>query len=332
MTNFINRLSLKVIYFLYILGKCFGIVTATYYPSENRIRKSKLQTKIFAGVRTAVTFLLVILTFAFSEYDSESINIPFLLQNAFTLATTSLLVVTQLRDANELISVINEFIVLKLELSTKKGVNQMFKKTFFVMLLVKVISNTYLCLSDIPLLFTTSDGIAWLLFCSAMFIWGGTLIFFNFAFIGLIMASAFQANMFDYLQNCWKIKEIDEYSKLSLRFYKVFNKFIGLTRIHFLMALIFYTLSIGTGLSITLSSADESTPFVIQAFGYITFCIIDVLLFNMAADLVERSSRKRDFAKVDLLTNDTRQVCVFIDENNNYEPFMISRWTFSTFK
>ncbi|KAL5280889.1 Gr93c family protein [Megaselia abdita] len=328
-TNFINRLCLKIIYSLYLIGKYFGIVTATYCPVENKVIRSKLLTKIFAGFRTAITFVLVIVTFAFSDYKYDPVSITFVLQSSLTFSTTLLLIVTQVKGANKLIELINEFISLQLELKSKKGVKQFFGNTFFVMLFFKVLTNTYLCFVDIPFMFTLPDALSMLMFSGQIFIWSGTLIFFNFAFIGLMCASAFQANMFEYLQNCWKLKEIDEYSELSLRFYKVYKQFLNAVRTHFLMAFIFYTLSIGSGLSLTITSGIENTWLFAHAFLYHSCCIVDVVLFNMAAELVERNSYKRNFSKVDLLTNDTKELDM-LNSQMKTENFEI--WLLGLFK
>lgn len=336
MTNFVNRLCLKIIYFHYILGKCLGIVTATYYPAVNKVKRSKRLTKIFAGLRTVIALVLMIIVASITARHNlkfDSVTMPFVLQTAFILSTTMFLVVAQIKHADELIGVINEFMALELELKSKRGVNERFGNKFFVILLVKMITTTCLCFCDMPLLFQIRNSLTLLLFIAQMFIWSGTLVFFNFAFIGLMMSSAFQDNMFEYLENCWKLKELEEFSLLSLRFYKIFGNFLGLVRTHLLMALIFYTLTTGAGLTMTISIRHKDTYVFVHAVVYYTFCMVDVLLFNMAADLIERNSRKRIFCKVDLLTNDTKQVkgSLLLTKSIIELIIFFSRWTsFST--
>lgn len=307
MDNFVDRQCLKIIYFLYNFGKCFGIVTAYYDPETRTVKRSKLLTNLFAGFRTVLAFVVATVTCLVAYYKLNANAITLVIQNIYTFSTTVPLIRAQLKDANALIEVINEFISLVFELKSKKGVHRLFRNTFFVMLFLKVFTTTLLCICEIPALFYMPDSLSLMLFLGEVFIWCGTLIFFNFAFIGLMMAS-FQANMFEFMENCWKLKELDEYSTLSVRFYRVFHKFLGLVRTHFLMALLFYTVSLGYGLSVTISGQFDNTYFFIQAYTYHTCCIVDVILFNMAADLVERNSRKRNFAKVDFLTNDSKQV------------------------
>lgn len=303
----VNSLSLKLIHCLYITGKFLGIAPVTYIRAENRLKRSKWLTSISMGLRGVIILLLIFLIVSalLKGYKVASIGLAFY---AYMLSTTLFLLVIKIKDGTELIEVINEFLALNLELKSKKGVSQKFGNKFFVMLLTKVITVTFISMSDIPSYMKGTDGKT-IAYCMTLtFIWTGTLMFFNFAFLGLMMGSEFQSNMFQYLESCWKLKDLEDYSQLSLKFYKVFHKFIKLARAHFLVAFVFYTLSIGLGLSLVVSTGFENIYKTIVNTIYYTCFIVDVLLFNMAAEFVEKNSYRRNFTKVDILCNDTKQV------------------------
>lgn len=305
----INSLCLKLIYCLYITGKFLGIAPVTYSSNENKLKQSKLLRNISIGFRGVITLALVlfIMTAAINGFKVQTVIFGFY---AYTTSTTLLLIVIQIKDGYELIEVINEFLTLNLELKPKKGVShsQQFGSKFFVMLLTKMATVTYISVSDIPEYLQQTGGMT-VVFCLTLtFIWTGTLIFFNIAFLGLMMASEFQSNMFQYLESCWMLKDLEEYSQLSVKFYKVFHKFIRLARAHFLVAFIFYTLSIGLGLSFVVSIGFQNIYKTIGNAIYYSCFIMDVLLFNMAAEFVEKNSYRRNFTKVDILSSDSKQV------------------------
>lgn len=295
---------------MYLLAKFYGIAVFTYEKKSQQLKVSKKYQIIFASFRSISLIIYITYIFkCFFEYENIIIKIMFLFQKSVVMMISLLVIISQITKANLYKDLINTTIKMINLMKLKLQNDDFFDRTFFMMFAIKITTNTYAIFCDFPTIFDfEKHWIDVLGTINLIIIWMANLAFFNFAFIGLLVGSAFYNNFFQYLQQFTKNRDLEEFSKIYNNFKFIFKSFLKLTELHFFFIFLFYMINIGAGLSSLIIGNEANSKWKSLSWGYQICCIIDLMLFNIAADLVERSSRKNDFHNVDLLRNDSIEV------------------------
>lgn len=309
MSDRLSNISTNVFRFIYWIGRLSGVVVFTYDKRLGQVELSKILRVIFPALKSMCVLIQVVHVVLTFYYYENLISTMMFAAQSFTFFTFSILIViSQTTHSKKYIDIINDTIKLFKILKIKVRNESFFDGTFFFLFFVKTITNAYVVFGNFGIFINPEVKLTFRLAIINMTILHLTnVIFLNFAFIGLLLASAFQNNLYNYLRRCSKIKDLEEFSIINAQFKQIFKRFNQLTEIHFLSAILFYLVSISAGLTFIIMEADQYKN-KLSTFGFQICCIIDLLNFNMAADLVEKTSTKIDFFKVDLLCNDSLEV------------------------
>lgn len=295
---------------MYILSKLYGVSVFNYDSISKKISISKKCQIIFPILRSII-LLMYLLYFwkLLYQYENSIFRITFAIQKSVVIVIAMLLIKSQIFKARQYAQIINKTIRLVGFLNFKLQTEDFFNRTFFILFATKFTTNSYVILVDLPHIFnfqkhwTDIVGVI-----NLVIVWISNIVFFNFAFIGLLVASAFYENLFKYFQKSVSLREINEFRETYKHFKCIFKSFLLLTELHFFYIYFFYMINMGAGLSYLIINDPESVNYRTLTWGYQICCIIDLMLFNIAADFVLRSSRKADFHKVDFLRNDSIDV------------------------
>lgn len=314
MVNRINKVSSQVIRLMYLAGLFFGVSVFIYDKRHGQVEVSKPLQVIFPVIKSiSVLSHAVYITATSYYYESTIFKLIFAAQSFVVFSFAILLVMSQTIQSQKYINIINDSIRMFNALKIKVGSESFFGGTFLFMFLLKTVTNSYIICCNFPYIFDPS--ITWnlrLVMINMIGLFLANVIFFNFGFIGLLMTSAFQNKLYEYFQSCRKITDFEEFARIYGQFKVIFKRFIQLTEVHFFYAILFYLVNIGVGLSYFIVSNQEFQHRS-ATLGFQICCIIDLIIFNMAADFVEKTSRKMDFFKVDFLCNDSLEVMLSIE-------------------
>lgn len=309
MVNRINRISYKILHLLYLIGKLLGIVVFIYDRRLHQAKISRTHQVLFPAIRSTNIVLYVFFVIElYSQYEKILYKVIFSVQRGIILTISILLIISQTTQSKKYISILNNTFKMIDALKTKLRSENFFDGTFFLFFSVKTLTNVYVIIADIPYILNSEYSWVHRLFILNMIVvMVANLTFFNFAFLGLLVTSAFQNNFYTYFQQCKKIKDFEEFSQIYTQFKEVFRSFVRLTQFQFLLAIVFYMVNIGALLGLIIFNREEYDR-SLSVMGWQFCLLIDLMIFNMAADLVDKTSRKMNFYKVDFLCNDSLEV------------------------
>lgn len=294
---------------MYWGGLMFGIPVFTYDKRHGQVKLSRPIRVLFPVIKSISALSHIAYNvMALYYYDNIILQITFSAQSFTFVSFSMLLVISQIMQPQKYIDIINESISLVKTVKIKVRSENFFDRTFLLFVLVKTLTNFYVIFNNIP--YIIDSNIPWtvrLAVVNMTVLFLTNVIFFNFGFVGLLVTSALQTNLYEYFQSCTKIRDFEEFSRIYGQFKVIFKQFTKLTELQFFFGILFYLVHFGASL-IYLVIDEEPSSNKSATLGSQICCIIDLMIFNLAADLVEKTSRKMDFFKVDFLCNDSLEV------------------------
>lgn len=307
---------------MYWFGIVFGVAVFIFDRKTGQVKISRTLLVLFPIKESlAVLGHAVYLTSIWFYYENLAFKMIFIIQNITFFSFGILLIVSQIMQSQKYIKLINNSIELVDILKVKLRSENFFEVKTLWLFLLKTLTNIYIILGNILIIvganYHWTDRVGVINMTILLVV---NVIFFNFGFIGLLVSSAFQSNLHKYLQNCKKLKDFQEFSRIYGKFQMVFKEFTQLTQFHFFFAMVFYMVNIAACFTYLIIEDVEMKQR--PSFWVMQICsIIDLTIFNMAADFVETTSRKIHFFKVDFLCNDSMEVsiikCILFSLRNN---------------
>lgn len=320
-----NRIGHFLIKLMFFFARCYLLTTFSYKKdSRTMITSSKrgIYFRSLLRILSMVLFVVYVYLVGVSEDPSNyKINLPikimYPLLNLIMLIVGIMTIRSQLKDSVLFTNIINQSIFLLESLQKKIGSQDIFSVATMTLIVMKMLSSACMGSLNIPVMINSQLRMSYEIPMFSL-LWLGNLFYFNFAFLGLLIAAIIHQLTNLYLKNLLllvkqessKFKEnkvnlyveVDDFEKFSSSLNDTFKLFIKTTESHYFVVLIVYTVNIAAGLSFIFSNTNADSYSTWNTIIYQMCCLIDVLLFSLVAAFVEAESNMKWFNESDILS------------------------------
>lgn len=322
--NRMNRIGYFLIRLIVFLARFYLITTFSYKKESRRMTtnsKLNIYTRIFIRITAMVFFAVYVYLIGIKETSIYKINLPikivFPLLNYIMLIVGIMIIRSQLKDSILFTNLINQSIFFLDHLQEKIGSQDLFNVATMTLMVTKMLTSVCMVSLNIPVMIDGKLGFSYEI---PMFplLWLGNLFYFNFAFLGLLMAAIIYQSMNVCLKDLilsikqesskFKVRkadlyaEVDDFAHFSSTLNKTFKMFVRTIESHLFIVLVLYTVNIASGLSFIFSNTKADKFSIWNTIIYQLCCLIDVLLFSLVAAFVEFESDMKWFNESDILS------------------------------